>query len=160
MNSTESDDSPEMARVSGAQQLLLPSTPREVCELTGLNWWAAMKLWQDGWLSFDPESTPALDEAQEAELRFVGSFVAAGCDPAMLSRMVEGLRKPYSYQGNRIFYDWPYRRWRLLPTRIENPQAVFSEWVEQLKAEGDVDTLTSMADEIAKALIESRPSAL
>jgi hypothetical protein len=57
-----------------------------------------LKLWDEGWLTFNPESTPHLDEAQEAEMRFVGSLVAGGCTPAMLS----GLRKPYSLDGSRF----------------------------------------------------------
>jgi len=152
MRNEDYDDSPEQARTNGQQQWLLPNNPRDVCERTGLNWWAAVKLGQDGFLSFDPESTPHLAEGEETELRFIGSLVVGGCDPAMLGRMVESLRKPYSYDGNRIFYDWSARRWRLLPQRIMNPEVVFAEWVKQLKDEGDADTLLNLADEIAQAL--------
>src|SRR2546422_10788685 len=78
-------DDPQHARVSAPQQLLFPVTPRSTCDEIGLNMWAALKLYEDGWLSFCPESTPRLDEAQEAELRFVGSLVQAGCDRPMLT---------------------------------------------------------------------------
>ena len=65
------DDNPELARVSAVQQLLFPANPRVVCEQIGLNWWAALKLYEDGWLSYSPATLSRLDEAQEAELRFV-----------------------------------------------------------------------------------------
>ena len=90
MNTTF-DDNPETARVAAAQQLLFPANPRAVCEQMGLNWWAALKLHEDGWLSFPPANTPRLDEAQEAELRFVGSLVIAGCDRGMLAILLGGV---------------------------------------------------------------------
>src|SRR5207247_7028648 len=100
------DDDAEHARVSAAQQFLLPESPRAVCAEVGLNWWAALKLHEDGWLSFNPETTPQLDEAKDTELRFVGSLVAAGCDSGLLHQLLDSLSKPYSYRGSRIYYDW------------------------------------------------------
>lgn len=46
---------PSQAQVKGAQQLLFAVNPRALCEQTGLNWWAAVKLYEDGWLSFTRE---------------------------------------------------------------------------------------------------------
>ena len=48
------DDNPELARVATDQQLLFPAKPRSVCDQLGLNWWAALKLYEDGWLSYSP----------------------------------------------------------------------------------------------------------
>ena len=59
------DDNPETVRVAASQQLLFPANPRAVCEQMGLNWWAAPKLYEDGWLSFSPANAPRLEEAQE-----------------------------------------------------------------------------------------------
>jgi hypothetical protein len=56
-----------------------------------------------------------LDEAQEAELRFVGALVVAGCDARMLERLLAPLTKPYCYRLSRIYYDWAAQAWRLLP---------------------------------------------
>src|SRR3954471_9021936 len=103
MLSTLNRDDPQLARVVTAQHLLFPSNPRAVCGEMGLNWWAAIKLYEDGWLSFCPEETSRLDEAQEAELRFVGSLVMAGCDRPMLTSLLDGLPKPYTYQGTRLY---------------------------------------------------------
>ena len=97
----------------------------------GLNWWAALKLHEDGWLSYSPANTPRLDEAQEAELRFVGSLVIAGCDRGMLAILLDVLSKPYAYDAARLYYDWLARRWRLLPDPQAHPEAIFTDWLEQ-----------------------------
>jgi hypothetical protein len=110
------DDSPQMARVAAAQQLLFPPNPRAICDELGLNWWAALKLHQDGWLSFSPEHAPRLDEAQEAELRFVGTLVTAGC------------------------------HWRLLPDPRSYPEAAFTDWLDLLVQTGDVGSLTGIVE--------------
>jgi hypothetical protein len=143
---TTFDDNPQLARVTTGQQLLFPANPRAVCEQLGLNWWTALKLYEDGWLSFSPHTTRRLDEAQEAELRFVGSLVIAGCDHGMLPLLLGGLQKPYAYDYNRLFYDWPNRRWRLLPDPHAHPEATFTEWLDTLVASGDVNSLTGILE--------------
>ncbi len=140
------DDNPELARVTAAQQLLFPANPRAVCEQMGLNWWAALKLHEDGWLSFSPAETPRLDEAQEAELRFIGSLVYAGCDRGMLAILLDGLPRPYAYDASRIYYDWTARRWRLLPDPHSHPEAVFTDWLDVLVEHADVSSLTGILE--------------
>jgi hypothetical protein len=76
------------ARVEHVQGLLLPLSPRQVCDHLRLNWRAAARLHKAGLLSFDPATTEKLDERQEVELRFLGALVAAGCDHAMLTRLL------------------------------------------------------------------------
>jgi hypothetical protein len=143
---TTFDDNPELARVAAAQQLLFPANPRAVCEQMGLNWWAALKLHEDGWLSFSPAHTTRLDEAQEAELRFIGSLVIAGCDRGMLAILLNGLPKPYAYDDARLYYDWSARRWRLLPDPLAHPEAIFTDWLDKLVAHGEVSSLTGILE--------------
>jgi len=143
---TTYDDNPESARVAAAQQMLFPANSRAVCEQMGLNWWAALKLYEDGWLSFSPASTPRLDEAQEAELRFVGSLVIAGCNRGMLAILLDGLPKPYAYDAARLYYDWAARRWRLLPDPLAHPEAAFTDWLEALVGKEDVNSLTGILE--------------
>ena len=145
MNTTF-DDNPELARVATAQQLLFPANPRAVCEQMGLNWWAALKLHEDGWLSFSPANIPRLDEAQEAELRFIGSLVIAGCDRGMLAILLNGLPKPYAYDAARLYYDWFARRWRALPDPYAHPEAIFTDWLDNLVAQGEVSSLTGILE--------------
>ncbi len=152
-NMNGSSDDPSHARVSGGQRLLLPPSAREVCDQLGLNWWAALKLHDDGWVSFNPETTPELDQAQETELRFVGSLVTAGCEPRLLEQLLKGLERPYCYAGHRIYYDWSARRWRLLPV-VEEPdlESVFADWLESLKEAGDAGQLESIKAGVQAAL--------
>ncbi len=156
---TTLDDSPEFARIAAEQQLLFPANPRAVCEQMGLNWWAALKLHDDGWLSFPPADSPRLDEAQEAELRFVGSLVIAGCDRGMLAILLDGLPKPYAYDAARLYYDWAARRWRLLPDPHAHPEAIFTDWLDSLVEHGDVGSLGGILelghDALSRLRVES-----
>jgi hypothetical protein len=149
-----SDDSPEAARSSRGQQLLFSTFARQVCGDIGLNWWAAVKLWDDGWLSFDPVTTAQLDEAQESELRFLGSLIAAGCEPDFLKRLLDTLHKPYSYAIGEIYFDWYARRWRMLPKPKPTPdrEVIFSSWVEELAGEEDIESLQQLAAQIEDAM--------
>lgn len=158
MNRAHTGDDPEHARVSAMQGFLFPQSPRAACDEIGLNWWAALKLHEDGWLSFNPGTTPQLDESTDAELRFVGSLVGAGCDAGLLRQLLGDLPKPYRYRGSRIYYDWSARRWRLLPGPQSQPEAVFSDWLESLVAEGDVGRLEDLKDQITEALESAHPS--
>jgi hypothetical protein len=152
------DDNPQMARVAAAQQLLFPSNPRAICDELGLNWWAALKLHQDGWLSFSPEHLARLDEAQETELRFVGTLVTAGCDQNMLRVLLAGLHKPYAYDLKRLFFDWHSRHWRLLPDPRSYPETAFTDWLELLVQTADVGSLTGIVELTQDALARVRPS--
>jgi len=153
------EESPQMARVSPAQQLLFPATPREICAELGLNWWAALKLHEDGWLSFAPEDNLPLDEAQEAELRFVGSLAIAGCDRAMLSQLLAGLTRPYAYDVRRLHFDWSTRRWQALPDPRAFPETVFTDWLETLVETGDVRSLAGISELAQDALRRIEPAA-
>jgi hypothetical protein len=132
--------------VASEQQLLFPANPRVVCEQMGLNWWAALKLYEDGWLSYSPAHTPRLDEAQEAELRFIGSLVVAGCDREMLAVLLSLLSKPYAYDAARLYFDWMARCWRLLPDPHAHPEAIFTDWLDQLVTQGEVNSLSGILE--------------
>lgn len=144
----------EAARVQHLQGLLLPLSPRLVCDHLHLNWWAAAQLHKAGLLSFDPVSTDKLDERQEVELRFLGALVAAGCDHGMLSRLLAGLEKPYCYRPDRIYYDWASQSWSLLPLPPEEPdhETLFQDWLAQLAEEKDVAKLSELAEDIANTV--------
>lgn len=149
----------DAGQVTQGQQLLLPTTPRSVCQELGLNWWAAVKLYEDGWLSFSPEETVQLDEAQEAELLFVGSLVVAGCDRRMLVSLLSGLSKPYAYDLRRIYYDWAARDWRIFPDPNAHPEAMFAEWLEMLVKRRDTNALQGIIELTHDALSRVRHEA-
>ncbi len=150
------EDDPQVARVSSAQQLLFPASPQTMCADLGLNWWAAVKLFDDGWLSFSPETTNLLDDAQEAELRFVGSLVLAGCDQVMLSVLLGSLPRPYAYDIKRIYFDWMARRWRVLPDPSAHPEAAFTDWLEALVKQRDIESLSGIGELAQDALSRLR----
>ncbi len=146
------DDNPQTARVAAAQQLLFPATARVVCDEIGLNSWAALKLFEDGWLSFSPEGTSPLNEAQEAELRFLAGLVLAGCDRNMLTVLLTELPKPYAYDLKRLYFDWAVRRWRALPDPQAHPEAAFTDWLEMLVQDQDAKSLTGIGELARDAL--------
>lgn len=150
------DDSPQLARVPAAQQLLFPSSPHSLCDEIGLHWQAAVRLQEEGWLSFSLESTTQLDEAQEAELRFVGALVLAGCDRNMLRLLLAGLPRPYAYDGHRLYFDWAARHWRLLPDPRSNPEGNFADWVDSLVQHRDLASLVGIVELAQDALSRVR----
>ena len=133
----------ELPRISGIQGLLVPKTPRELCREIGLNWWAAVQLFKDGWLSFDPEGVGKLDDGQEAELRFVGAFIANDCPPLVIEDLLSGLRKPFCYRHSDIYYDWSSREWKAIP-KVQDAEDAFNELVDRLKDEEDVAGLRDL----------------
>jgi hypothetical protein len=145
------EDDPQTVRIGAAQQLLFPTSPRALCAELHLNWWAVLKLFEDGWLSFSPETTPHLDEAQEAELRFIGALVMAGCDRNMLAVLLSGLPRPYAYDLKRLYFDWVNRRWRVLPDLSGQPETAFAEWLEILVHARDLASLHGLAELVQDA---------
>ena len=127
---------------------------RDVCREIGLNWLAALRLRDTGWLSFDPEAKGELEEPEEIELRFIGSLVAAGLDESQLEVFLEGLRKPYRYRIEKIYFDWPARRWRLLPSPRNLDLEEMHEIIDALKEEGEVDELRTLHQQIVESLKE------
>jgi hypothetical protein len=85
--------------MDNAQPFLFPRDPKEIAAAIDLNWWAVLKLYDDGWLSFNPESM-ITDDNMENEFVFLGSLVAAGSQESD-RLIVEGT-------GNR--YGTPFRR--------------------------------------------------
>jgi hypothetical protein len=146
------DDDPQMARVTAAQQLLFPNSPRSICDEMGLNWQAAVRLQEEGWLSFPAETLWQLDEAQEAELRFVGALVLAGCERNMLGLLLAGLPRPYAYDLKRLYFDWNLRHWRLLPDPAAHPETAFTDWIEMLVQIRDASSLIGIVELAQDAL--------
>ncbi|MCF7816809.1 MAG: hypothetical protein K9M54_02905 [Kiritimatiellales bacterium] len=108
--------SDRLPKVFDSGQLsLFPTAPRELCKALGLPWWTAIQLHKEGFISFDPDSIPELNEPQMAELSFVGSLVAANCSPEALQDLLSGLTKPYCYSHRKIYYYWPSKTWKPIP---------------------------------------------
>mgnify|MGYP005850179175 CR=1 FL=1 len=146
------NDSPEYARITADQDLLFPRSAWELCKEIGLDPWAASKLYDDRWLSFDPETTNSLSEQQECELRFVGSLVTGGLSPRLLPEILTGLKKPYVYEGRRIYYDWAEKRWRLIPQLLDEFEILLDKWIENMTDDENTDALEEVQEKIQAAL--------
>lgn len=135
------------------------SNPRpscqSICKEIGLNWMAALKLHEDGWLSFDPKTTEELKPWLEAELRFVGALVIAGCDGSILKNMLLKLEKPYSYHIDRVYYDWTSQTWRLLED-VDDLDEKFDEWLEELVAWQELNVLEALGRRLDNAILYVR----
>ncbi len=134
-----------------SQGYLFPKTCRELAESIGLDWWAAKKLYDDKWLSFDPDRTTMDNASLEAEFRFLGSLVSSGCDPHIMKRLLEGLEKPYCYDLSRIYYDWPSRKWKDFPQE-RDPREIVAELISALEEDSNSEGLNEIGEQVRDAL--------
>jgi hypothetical protein len=134
---------------SDKQQLsLFPTDLRHLAESIGLDWWAAKKLYDDKWLSFDPEIITIDNSSKEAEFIFLGTLVAAGCDPRMLKRLLETLEKPYCYGLSGMYYDWAQRCW----IDHESPPQDAAKIVSEFEDDGDAASLEELKELAQEAI--------
>lgn len=108
--------------IDSGQLSLFPTAPRDLCKELDLPWWAAIELYKEELISFDPEDIDELNEPQLAELSFVGSLVAANCSPETLQDLLSGLTKPYCYSHRKIYYYWPSKTWKRIPELPEDSE--------------------------------------
>ena len=130
-----------------------PVSPTVLCERIGLNWQAAVWLHEKGWLSFNPQTITELSPSQNAELRFLGTLVAAGCGEPMLTVMLRDLTKPYAYRIDRMYFAWEDRTWNVLPDEAENRRRV-ERWIDELEESASLDSLESIRAQVEKAIRE------
>ncbi|MDP6490975.1 MAG: hypothetical protein QGH42_00400 [Kiritimatiellia bacterium] len=130
-----------------------PVSPTVLCERIGLNWQAAVWLHEKGWLSFDPQAVPDLSSSQEAELRFLGILVSAGCGEPMLSIMLRDLEKPYAYRIDLMYFAWEDRTWRVMPDETEHRRRM-ARWIDELEESASLDSLESIRTQVEKAIRE------
>ena len=127
------DTDVERARVRKGQLSLFPYTARDVCRGMDLTLSAALQLYKNGFLSFNPVTAGNLDSAQAAEIKFLGSLIIAGCSKRMLKHLIRYLSRPYQYQLDLIYYDWFSQQWLLLPSMEEaDEEDPFENWLEML----------------------------
>lgn len=139
------------ARIESRQLPIFPRDGRAVCAELKLTLRDARKLYDDGWLSFDPEAEGSLDESREAELVFLGSLIAAHCSRTLLRHLLASLRKPYSYDVRRLFFDWPAQQWRLLPGE-DDPEGAFFAMLERLRDRHAQEALVNLRGWLDEAL--------
>ena len=138
-------------RVDCSQLSLFPKDPRDLADTIGLDWWAAKKLYDDEWLSFDPETSLIDNFGMETEFVFLGSLVSAGCTPRILSKLLNRLEKPYRYDIREVFYDWPSQTWKDLPSQITREETA-EEIICELEDQEDIDSLLEIKAMLQEAI--------
>jgi len=138
-------------RVDCSQLSLFPKDPRDLADTIGLDWWAARKLYDDEWLSFDPETSLIDNFGMETEFVFLGSLVSAGCTPRILSKLLNRLEKPYRYDIREVFYDWPSQTWKDLPSQITCEETA-EEIICELEDQEDIDSLLEIKAMLQEAI--------
>lgn len=108
----------------------------------------AATLRRTGLLSFDPNTSQPLTEAQVLELDFVWALHKSGCPEIFLTRLLAGLPKPYAYPISEMHLDWKTLTW----TRLPSPDSVVAQWVDDKQAAGDGDELLRLAGKVREAL--------
>lgn len=102
---------------------LFPTTVQDVLSRLSLFPSQAELLYREGLLSFQPELARTLLPAEQAELVFVGGLAANQPFPLeMIKFLLHSLVPPYVYSHDRIYYDWPNRRWRNFSEKKDPPQ--------------------------------------
>lgn len=130
--------------------LLITVKPRELAEQIGLDWWVAKKLYDDGWLSFDPDATEITDEGMYDEFTFLGSLVTAGVDPYLLEKLLKDLERPYQYSISQMSYNWVERKWCAEPS----PEEVVDQLLADCVRDNDAETLFGLQRNVQNALLE------
>lgn len=122
-------------------------SPRDLARELGLNWLAVIAMHEQDWLSYDPETVDLLDRCQEAELLFLGPLAVAGCGIGMMRHMLAGLKKPYCYALNSIYYNWSDQEWHLLEDD-DKLESKFEEWLEQIMASSEFGRRESIGSRV------------
>ena len=137
--------------MTNEQGLLFTINPRELADEIGVDWWTVLKLHDDGFLSFDPETESITTVGQEDEFKFLAFLTRAGCDPRMLSVLVKDLSKPYDIDLNQHYFDWRSLQWERLP---EQPDAgtVVEDYLGDLCEDANVAELQELKENIQSML--------
>ncbi len=146
------NDRPQ-AQNAPAFEFMQAHEPQAFCQQIGLNWIAALELHRTGLLSFDPRAVTSLTRSQEAEVHFLGRLAAAGCCASVMATLLKGLEKPYTYNLDRMYYDWHSRQWRLLED-TEHIEENLEGWLKELVDWGDAPVLEHVRAMVEGALLE------
>lgn len=95
--------------------IVKPLDMRRCAEQIGLKWSEAIRLYEEGFLSFNPDTTAITTDAMSVEFDFLGRLVVAGCNSKLLKILLRDLEKPYIYELRKHYYDWVKGTWQPIP---------------------------------------------
>jgi len=128
-----------------------PYTPRESSEKLGIKWQDVVMLYEEGYLSFDPEKTIIESEEQSLEWDFLARLIAGGCQKDQLALLLKDLEPPYAYDIRRIYFDWAFKKWRTIP-RLKSLAAFVEDAIDETFDDDDIDTLYELSSSIETAI--------
>ena len=115
-----------------------------------------LKRWQElGWISFDVDASPTLDEPEQWELCFVRNIVRSGLSDEQINEILGELSKPYRYDPMRTAYNfaWGWVQCPSMPDMRDIYEIIdenLSEWIEEQVANGNTDRLGDLMFEIVQ----------
>lgn len=125
--------------------------PKESAERYGAKWSAIIELFENGMLSFDPETTKIETQEQSYEWDFLARLIARGCSVELLEKMLKDLDKPYVYELRKIYYDWAQGVWKTIP-KLDSLAAFIESASEDTWDDDDIDTLYELSSSIETAI--------
>ena len=108
---------------------------------------------ENGWVSFDAQTTEKLEPHQQDEVWFVRDVLRQGLPIAWVDNLLNELPRPMNFGPHRIAYSFTYG-WVIAD---ETPESVteetFDEWLDEKANDEDVDGLKAARERI-NALLE------
>ena len=128
-----------------------PYSPRESSKNLGVKWQNVVMLYDEGFLSFDPETTLIETEAQSWEWDFLVRLLRGGCNRDQLKDMLKNLEAPYCYDIRKIYYDWALKQWRRIP-RLKTLAAFVEDAISDTFDDDDINTLWDLYSSVESAI--------
>ena len=121
-------------------------------DATELHRWRAL-----GWLSFDPDALPTLEEHQAWEVEFLRAVTRSELPASSTQALLSALPRPFHYDPRRLTYSLAFG-W-VEAVEPQDPEDVIEthldEWLDQLAGAEEYETLRTLGSKIAGLLKEA-----
>ena len=131
-----------------SQDSLFPYNFNEVLNQLSMSISSISLLYKDGYLSFDPAKKKELNAFEYYELDFVCSLINSCLSLESINYMLSKLDKPYSYEIDKVYYDFKAKEWKLIPIP-EEPS--IEELIDEIADEEDYKRLKEIKAKIDDA---------
>src|ERR1035437_625351 len=90
------------------QPTLFPHATDEVLQSLDVSRGDMRRLRELGWVSFDVDAAPQLDEPEVCEISFVRNIARSGLSISQINECLAGLPKPYRYDPTNTTYHFAH----------------------------------------------------
>jgi len=101
--------------------------------------------YKSGYLSFDPAKKTEFNEIEFQEFRFIATLFKSGISLISIDKLLEKLKKPYTYDISKIYFNWIKREWEYLP---DKPEISVFETVDILVSNKETELLSDVQKKI------------